>query len=368
MGMELKALLQTMLKMKASDLHLRSNKPAVFRVDGGLASKTSESISGEEIGRWVKSVLSERQLRLFEERMECDLALSVEGLGRFRINAYRQRGVVNLAIRRVPSVIPSFEQLKLPSVIRKIADEPRGLVLVTGTTGSGKSTTLAAMLDYINASRSRHIVTIEDPVEYVHEDKESIISQRELQQDTLSYAGALKHVLRQDPDIVLLGEMRDLETMSAALTAAQTGHLVLSTIHTIDAMQTVNRIIDVFPPHQQNQIRFQLADSLRGVISQRLLPHASGTGRVPAVEVMVVTPIIRKYIMENTLAEIGAVMRQGGYYGMLTFHQALVALIQSGEISMETALEASSNPEEIMMAIRGVQTGTDSSSAFFAQP
>ncbi|MFA5976250.1 MAG: type IV pilus twitching motility protein PilT [Elusimicrobiota bacterium] len=366
--MELKALLQTMLKKKASDLHLRSNKPAVFRVDGVLVAKTAEAISGDQIEQWVKSILNEHQLKTFEESMECDLALSVEEMGRFRVNVYRQRGVVNLAIRLVPKIVPSFSQLKLPAVIQKISDEPRGLVLVTGTTGSGKSTTLAAMLDYINMTRSRHIVTIEDPIEYVHEDKKSIVSQRELSQDTLSFAEALKHVLRQDPDIVLLGEMRDLETMSAALTAAQTGHLVLSTIHTIDTMQTVNRVIDIFPPHQQNQIRYQLGDTLRAVVSQRLLPHASGVGRVPAVEVMIVTPIIRKYILENTLSEIGPMMKQGGYYGMQTFHQSLVSLIQSQEITLETALEASSNPEEVMMAIRGVQTGTDNNSSFYVQP
>ena len=356
-----------MVQKGASDLHLRSDKPAVFRVDGHLSFRTPEAIPGEQVQHWVKSILNERQSTIFEEKLECDLALSVEGLGRFRVNVYRQRGAINVAFRVVPKTIPSFEQLKLPPVVRKIADEPRGLVLVTGSTGSGKSTTLAAMLDYINSTRSRHIVTIEDPIEYVHEDKQSILSQRELLEDTLNYPEALKHVVRQDPDVVLLGEMRDLDTMAAALTAAQTGHLVMSTIHTIDAMQTINRIIDVFPPHQQNQIRYQLADTLKGVISQRLLPHASGNGRVPAVEVMVVTPIIRKYILENTLGEVTAVMKQGAYYGMQTYHQALVGLINSGEIALETALAASSNPEEIMMAIRGVQTGVENSSSFFPQ-
>jgi twitching motility protein PilT len=365
--MDLKSLLQIMVEKKASDLHLRSDRPAVFRVDGHLSFKTPMPIPGEMIEQWVKSILNERQARAFEERLECDLALTVENLGRFRVNVYRQRGVVNLAIRVVSASIPSFEQLKLPAVIRKMADEPRGLILVTGTTGSGKSTTLAAMIDYINATRSRHIITIEDPIEYVHQDKQSVVSQRELLQDTLTFPDALKYVVRQDPDVVLLGEMRDLETMAAALTAAQTGHLVMSTIHTIDAMQTINRIIDVFPPHQQNQIRFQLADTLRGVISQRLLPHMSGQGRVPAVEVMVVTPIIRKYIAENNLNEIGTVMKQGAYYGMQTFHQALVNLINTGEISLETALSASSNPEEVMMAIRGVQTGVENTNNFFPQ-
>jgi len=356
-----------MVEKSASDLHLRSERPAVFRVDGHLSFRTPDPISGEQIGQWVKSILNERQARSFEERMECDLALTVDGLGRFRVNIYRQRGVVNLAIRVIPTKIPSFEQLKLPPVIRKLADEPRGLILVTGTTGSGKSTTLAAMLDFINSTRSRHIVTIEDPIEYVHDDKNSIVSQRELTQDTLSFPDALKYVVRQDPDVILLGEMRDLATMQAALSAAQTGHLVMSTIHTIDAMQTINRIIDVFPPHQQNQIRFQLADTLRGVVSQRLLPHLSGKGRVPAVEVMVVTPIVRKFIFENTLFEINSVMKQGSYYGMQTFHQALVDLINNHEIALETALEASSNPEEVMMAVRGVQTGPDSSTTYFQQ-
>jgi len=365
--MDLKLLLQIMTEKGASDLHLRSDKPAVFRVDGNLSFRTPESIQGEKIEHWIKSILNEKQLRIFEERYECDLALTVEGLGRFRVNVYRQRGVVNAAFRIIPNVVPSFEKLKLPAAIQKLADEPRGLILVTGTTGSGKSTTLAAMIDYINTSRSRHIVTIEDPIEYVHDDKQSIVSQRELTQDTLSYPDALKHVVRQDPDIVLLGEMRDLETMSAALSAAQTGHLVLSTIHTIDAMQTINRIIDVFPPDQQNQIRYQLADTLRGVVSQRLLPHASGLGRVPAVEIMVMTPLIRKYVLENNLSEISTVMKQGQYYGMQTFHQALVKMIQAKDISLETALGASSNPEEIMMAIRGVQS-SESANTFFQQP
>jgi twitching motility protein PilT len=363
--MELKELLKSMVAKNASDLHLRSDKPAVFRVDGHLTFKTPEPVPGESIERWIKSFMSDRQARIFDERMECDLPLTAEGVGRFRVNVYRQRGVVNVAFRHVPSTIPSFEQLKLPTVIRKLTDEPRGLILVTGTTGSGKTTTLAAMIDHLNATRSRHIITIEDPIEYVHEDKMSILSQRELHSDTLNFADALKYVVRQDPDVVLVGEMRDLETMATALTAAQTGHLVLSTIHTIDAMQTVNRIIDIFPPHQQNQIRYQLADTLRGIISQRLLPHKSGVGRVPAVEVMVVTPIIRKYILENTMSEISPVMKQGGYYGMQTFHQALVSLINSGDITLETALGASSNPEEIMMAVRGVQTGTENGSGYF---
>jgi len=355
-----------MAEKGASDLHLRSGKAAVFRVDGNLAFRSPHPVSAPEVEQWVYSILNERQRRAFEERYECDLSMNVEGLGRFRVNVYRQRGTINAAFRVIPNVIPSFEKLKLPPIVRKLADEPRGMILVTGTTGSGKSTTLASMIDFINTTRSRHIITIEDPIEYIHEDKQSVISQRELMQDTLSYPEALKYVVRQDPDIVFLGEMRDLDTMSAALTAAQTGHLVLSTIHTIDAMQTINRIIDIFPTHQQAQIRFQLADTLRGVISQRLLPHISGVGRVPAVEVMVVTPLVRKYIAENTLSEVTAVMKQGQYYGMQTFHQALVKLINNKDIALETALEASSNPEEVMMAVRGVES-SEGSSTFFPQ-
>lgn len=365
--MELKTLLARMVEVRASDLHLRSDRPAVFRVDGHLVPATSEPVPAADVDRIIDGILSPRQKREFEERHECDLSIGVEGIGRFRVNVFCQRGAAQVAFRIIPEAVPSFRELKLPPAIQKLSEETRGLVVATGTTGSGKSTTLAAMIDYINSTRDAHIVTIEDPIEFLHRDKKSILAQRELGQDTLSYTEALKHVVRQDPDVILLGEMRDLDTISAALTAAQTGHLVLSTLHTIDAPQTVNRIIDIFPPHQQNQIRYMLGDTLKGVISQRLLRHASGQGRVPAVEILIVTGIIRKYIHDNNLGEIVNMMRQGQYYGMQTFHQALVSLIKAGEITLEEALAAAPNPEEIMMAVRGVATGTESAS-YFPQP
>ena len=248
----------------------------------------------------------------------------------------------------------------------QIADNRRGLVLVSGTTGCGKTNTLAAIINHINVNRSENIITIEDPIEFIHNDNKSIISQRELGFDTLTYIDALKNVVRQDPDVVLLGEMRDIETVSTAITAAQTGHLVLSTIHTVNASQSINRILDLFPPHQQNQIRYLLADTLKAVVSQRLLPHASGIGRVPAVEVLIVTPLVKKMIEENNLGEVANLMKQGQYYGMQTFNQALIKLFQSGEVKLEDALNAASNPEELMLAIRGVQTSTeDANNSFF---
>ena len=258
-------------------------------------------------------------------------------------------------MRFVPTEIPSFEALHLPTVIRKIADNQRGIVLVTGTTGCGKSTTLASMIDYINSTRPVHIITLEDPIEFLHKDKLSVVSQRELGMDTTSYLEALKHIVRQDPDVILIGEMRDTETMAAALTAAQTGHLVLSTIHTIDAIQTVTRIVDMFPPHHQNQIRLQLSDTLKGVISQRLLQNVKG-GMMPACEVLVVTALVRKFIEQNTMSEILQAVKQGAYYGMQTFNQALLNLYNAGNVSLEDALAAATNPEELMMNIRGITT------------
>lgn len=352
-----------MVEKSASDLHIRAGGPPVFRIDGKLIPEPNP-LTAEQTLAIAQKIMTERQRRIFEEKRECDLSFSVEGVGRFRCNVFQQKGVINIAIRIVPTQIPPFENLKLPPAVKKLAENQRGLILVTGTTGSGKSTTLASMVDHINRTRHAHIITIEDPIEFVHKDQLSIISQRELGQDTMTYWDALKHVVRQDPDVILLGEMRDLETMAAALTAAQTGHLVLSTIHTIDAVQTVTRIVDMYPPHQQNQIRLQLADTLRGVISQRLLPHASGKGRVPAVEILVVTALVRKLIAEANTNEIFGAIKQGNYYGMQTFNQSLVKLIQDKEVNVEAALEAASNPEELMLAIRGIESGTDSSSFF----
>jgi twitching motility protein PilT len=267
----------------------------------------------------------------------------------------------------VPDKIPTIEELKLPPVLAQIADNQRGLVLVTGTTGCGKSNTLASMINRINMTRCENVITIEDPIEFIHKDVKSIVSQRELGFDTLTYLDALKNVVRQDPDVILLGEMRDQETVAAAITAAQTGHLVFSTIHTVDAAQSINRIVDLFPPHQQNQIRLLVADTLKAVISQRLLPHASGKGRVPAVEVLIVTPLVRKMIEENNLSEVVNLMKQGQFYGMQTFNQSLIKLFQANEVKLEDALQAATNPEELMLTVRGVQSSTDDANSFFSR-
>lgn len=362
--MALEFLLEEMIAKKASDLHLRADNPAMLRIDGRLVSM-DKMFSAKETMSIAVSLMNEEQKEIFEKRHEVDLAASFEKFGRFRVNVFKQRGMVNMAFRVIPSVIPKIDQLKLPSVITKIAENQRGLVLVTGTTGCGKSHTLASIIDHINSTRTANIITIEDPIEFIHKDDKSIISQRELGFDTLSYIDALRTVVRQDPDVILVGEMRDQETVAAAITAAQTGHLVLSTIHTVDAAQTMNRIVDMFPPHQQNQIRFLLADTLKAVISQRLLPHASGKGRVPAVEVLIVTQLIKKMIEENNLGEIESLMKQGQFYGMQSFNQCLVNLFQAGEVKLEDALSAASNPEELMLVIRGVQTSTENANNSF---
>lgn len=352
-------LLDLIIEKKASDLHLLSDAKPVFRIDGKLTVLDTELYSSTELEKLVQNLMNEKQKKIFEERNECDLSYRFRDEASFRINIFRQRGLIHVALRIIPTDIPSFEELGLPPIVQKICENRRGLILVTGTTGSGKSTTLAAMIDYINNTRSGHIITIEDPIEFIHKDKMCIVSQRELGSDTTSYSEALKHVVRQDPDVILIGEMRDLETMSAALTAAQLGHLVLATIHTIDTVQTAHRIVDVFPPHHQNQIRLQLSDTLKGVISQRLLPRISGNGRTPAVEVLVVTPLVRKLIEQNSIAEIPAAIKQGAYYGMQTFNQALIQLYNSEKIKLDDALACATNPEEIMMAIRGIESGTN---------
>jgi twitching motility protein PilT len=361
--MEIKPVLEEMVKKKASDLHIRAEGPAVLRIDGRLAPLDKFFSQNDTIGI-AQSLMNEEQKTLFKKYHEVDIAYSFTGIGRFRINVYSQKGLVNLAFRIIPIDIPTIKSLGLPPVISQIADNNRGLVLVTGTTGSGKSSTLAAMINHINSTRSAHIVTIEDPIEFLHKDNKSIISQRELGFDTLSYLYALKNVVRQDPNVILLGEMRDLETVSTAITAAQTGHLVLSTLHTVDAAQTINRIVDLFPPHQQGQTRYLLADTVKAIISQRLLPHASGVGRMPAVEVLVVTALIRKLIEENNLSEITNQMKLGQYYGMQTFNQSLIKLFQDGQVKLEDALSAATNAEELMLNIKGVQSSSEDAADF----
>lgn len=362
--MELDGLLKFMVSENASDLHIRAGCKPVLRIHGKLKVMEVDCVTPEETVNIALKLMDTRQRKEFEVRLECDLAYSLYEMGRYRINIYRQKGTVNMAIRHIPDKIKTFQELKLPPVIQALSDNARGLVLVTGTTGCGKSSTLAAMIDYINTTRSSHIVTVEDPIEFLFRDRKSIISQRELGFDTLNYLEALKHVVRQDPDVIFLGEMRDLETTMAAITAAQTGHLVLSTIHTVNATQTVSRIIDLFPPHQQKQILHQLSDTLKGVVSQRLLPCSTGGGRVPAVEVLVVTALARKLIEENNLAELSNLMKQGAYYGMQTFNQALLNLYNNKEVTLEDALSSASNPEELMLAVRGVESGSKADNMF----
>jgi twitching motility protein PilT len=355
----LQGLLKGMVDRRASDLHLRSGAPPIYRIDGSLTPVSDKIITPDVAKDCLFHMISIRQRKIFEVKNDVDFSFAVPGFGRFRGNAFRQRGSVAIVLRQIPTKIPSFDELHLPRVMPKFCQLSRGLVLVCGVTGSGKSTTLAAMIENINTERAEHIVTIEDPIEFLYKDRKSIVSQRELGSDTINFSEALKHVLRQDPDVILLGEMRDLETTSTAITAAQTGHLVLSTLHTTDAIQTINRVVDLYPPHQQQQVRYQLADVLKGVICQRLLPKASGSGRIPATEVLVVTALVRKAIIENQLAEVQEAMRQGAYYGMESFHQSLLKLYKDGHVKLDDALEAASNPEELMMAVRGITSSTE---------
>jgi len=360
--MDIQQLFKIMLEKNASDLHLRSDSVPYLRISGELTPADNITpISNSEIKEMIYGLMNPEQKKIFETKYECDLSVSIADFGRFRLNVYKQKNTVSVCVRHIPAEIPKFESLNLPVIIKKLAENDTGLVLVTGQTGCGKSTTLAAMIDHINSTKSVNIITIEDPIEFVHKDKKSIISQRELGIDTLSYYDALKHVVRQDPDVILIGEMRDYETVQAALTAAQMGHLVLSTIHTIDTIQTVNRIVEMFPPHHQNQIRFQLGDCLKGVISQKLLSSVSSKRMIPAVEVLVVTPLIKKYIQENNLAEISNLLKQGQYYGMQTFNQALLKLYKEGKVKLEDALEVAPSPEELMMSIHGIETSTEDS-------
>ena len=303
----------------------------------------------------LRTVLDEKDQRVFQETHEADAAYEVEDVGRFRVNAFHQRRLVGFVFRHIPRVLPSLEELNLPAEqLRKLCDMHRGLVLVTGVAGSGKSTCLAAMVDYINANSQRHIITIEDPMEFVHEDKLSLVEQRELGLDTDSFAAALKHSVRQSPDVLLIGEMRDSDTMAAALNAAETGHLVLSTLHTVNAVQTVERIIGYFPPHLHDLVRMQLALVLEGAISLRLLRRRDGPGRIPAVEVLMATPTLREMLQKGRTREIPSALRDGAYFGTQTFGQSLKALLKSGTISVEDAMTAADNPDELRLELKGI--------------
>ncbi len=360
--MHINDLLKIAVERKASDLHLKVGAHPILRVDGELIPLVDlKRLMQEDTIAMAFSIMSSRQKEKFKNNYEIDIAYSVPGLGRFRCNIFQQRGTVGLVCRVIPARILAIRELLLPPVIEKICEETRGLVLVTGTTGSGKSTTLAAMIDYINATRSEHIMTIEDPVEFLHRDKKSIVNQRELEVDTRSFAAAIRSALRQDPDVILVGEMRDFETVETALLSAETGHLVMSTLHTVDATETVNRIISVFPPHQQKQIRLQLAAVIKAVISMRLLPRSDGLGRVPAVEVMVATNYIRDCIenKEKTKYIHDAIKAGTSQYGMQTFDQSLYQLYKSGLITLEEAMRRSTNPNEFRLRIQGIQSTSD---------
>ena len=351
-------LLQMAMSFGASDLHLRAGSYPVIRVNGELRPVSGVNrLAQDETLEMAFSMMSNRQKMHFKDVYEIDIGYGVSGLGRFRVNIFQQRNSIGIVARVISDHIRKFDELGLPPVLNTIADENRGLILVTGTTGSGKSTTLAAMVDYINQKRNCHIVTVEDPIEFLHKDKKSFITQREVDVDTRSFAEALRGSLRQDPDVILVGEMRDLETIETALVAAETGHLVLSTLHTLDASETLSRIITAFPPYQQKSIRIQLAGLLKAVVSQRLMKSAKGSTRVPAVEVLISTPLIRDYILheEKTSQVRDAIAAGTSQYGMQTFDQSLFYLYQSGLIALEEALRGSTNPDEFRLRLAGIQ-------------
>lgn len=358
----LEKILEIAVKEKASDVHLKAGLPPILRVFGKLVPlKNAERIGPEDLRKLALGLMNEMQKDLFKIDHQVDLAHSISGLGRFRLNIFKQRGSVNIVIRIIPVIIHSFEELHLPEVLQKISEEMRGLILITGITGCGKTTTQASIIDHINTHRTSHIITIEDPIEYLHKDKKSIICQREIGIDTVSFADALRSSLRQDPDVILVGEMRDRETVEIALSAAETGHLVLSTLHTIDATEAINRIISSFPVHQHQQVRNQLAAVLKAVVSQRLIPKKDGSGMVPAVEILISTARMRECILdENRVSEIPEVISVGHTtYGMQTFDQSLLGHLTNDLISYEEALRQSSNPSDFELKIKGVTSESD---------
>ncbi len=366
---DLDRILDTLADLDGSDLHIKAGAPPRMRVAGALRTLDDEpSFTAEETLNLAEAILPPSLLEHFRVHHEADFAYSVPSIGRFRVNAYYQRSSVALAMRRVRPSPSTVTELGLPEVVTRLADEMRGLVLVTGPTGSGKTTTLAAMIDHINRTRACHVVTIEDPVEYLHHDDQAAVDQREVGFDTDSFSSAMRVVLRQDPDVILVGEMRDTETVSAALTAAETGHLVMSTLHTINATETINRIVDFFPPFQQSQIRVSLAGSLKGIICQRLIPTADGKGRVPALELMVINGRIQQAILDPLLTgDIDGIIADGEYYGMMTFDQSLVNLVADGTIDLAEAMSTASNPHDlkVMLERKGVlRTGAFAAANF----
>jgi twitching motility protein PilT len=360
--MDINELLKKAHSQGASDIHLKVGSSPIVRINGQLFPLADESrLSQEDTLKVAFSVMSPGQREIFKKKNDIDLAYSVPGLGRFRCNVFIQRGTIGLVFRVIPMKIPTIEELFLPEILRKVAMEERGLILVTGTTGSGKSTTIATMIDHINANRTDHIMTIEDPIEYLHRDKRSIVNQREVGNDTESFGKALRAALRQDPDVILVGEMRDFETIQTALTAAETGHLVFSTLHTIDATETVNRIISVFPPYQHKQVRIQLASVLKSIVSMRLVPRADGRGRVPAVELLIATATIRDCILDPDKTKLirDAIAQGAVHYGMQTFDQSLLNLFKSGHITYEEALRRATNPDDFALKVKGIQSTSE---------
>lgn len=350
--LSLRLLLQEMIQRGASDLHITVGERPKIRVDGDLVnSQYPRNLAPKDTLALAYSILTENQKKRFETEDELDFSFGVQNLSRFRGNVYKQRGCVAMAIRQIPYEIHSVDKLGLPPIVSRLAERPRGLVLVTGPTGSGKSTTLAAMLDKINRERKGHIITIEDPIEFIHRHQNCVVNQREVGADTNSFQAALKYALRQDPDIILIGEMRDLETIGAALTIAETGHLVLATLHTNSAAESVNRIIDAFPSHQQAQVRAQLAFVLEGVVTQTLLPRARGKGRVVAAEIMMCTPAIRAVIRDEKIHQIYSLMQAGKKHGMQTMNDALQILYMKGDVTLEEALKRSPDPQELLRAV-----------------
>lgn len=359
MAVSMSELFMLMHERGASDLHLTAGAPPILRIDGELVSTPFDKLNPDLTQTLIYSLMTDAQRQRFEATNEIDLAFGLKGIGRLRMNVYRQRGAIGAAIRSIPMSFKTFEEIGLPPVIHDMMKYPKGLVLITGPTGSGKSTTLASMIDHLNEQRRVHIVTIEDPIEYVHSHKQSLVNQREVGADTETFAQALRHVLRQDPNVILIGEMRDLETIAAALTIAETGHLVLATLHTTDCAQTINRIIDVFPPHQQEQIRVQLSFVLQAVLSQQLLPNASGTGRALASEVLIVTSAIRNLIREQKVEQIQMAIQTGGKFGMQTMNQSLAELYRKQRITYQEAVLRSTDPEDLKRLMqRGLATAS----------
>ncbi|MBU1319041.1 MAG: PilT/PilU family type 4a pilus ATPase [candidate division Zixibacteria bacterium] len=359
--MNLRQMLVEMLSKRASDIHIRVGISPTMRLDGRLSSIETDPMTKEKMTEILNQILTPDQNRRFQQRNEMDLALSVAKLGRFRINLYRQRGTPGIAIRAVNTTVPTFEELNLPEVIKKIAEARRGLVIVTGTTGSGKSTTLASMIEHINDTRSENVLTIEDPIEFIFRDNQCIISQREVGGDTPSFASALRHAFRQDPDVIMIGEIRDQDTMATALAAADTGHLVLTTLHTLNAVETISRIISFFPPHQHQQIRLLLAGTLQSVICQRLLGRSDGPGRLPAVEVLIGTASVREYIADATKTPLLPELIESGMiqYGMQTFDQSIMNAYRQGVISYEDAMLHATNPDDFDLRLKGITGSSD---------